>query len=72
MSKESRTHKPEEEIKAWIAARADGLCPFVGDPFDECFVAGINSQNIDQAIHYCAKYFEECEIYLRVIKRERP
>ena len=61
MTKESRPHKLE--VKEWIASRPEGLCPFVGDPFDECFITDINSQNIDQAIYYCGRNFEECEIY---------
>ena len=61
MPKESRPHKLE--VKEWIASRPAGHCPFVKDPFDECFVTGINSQNIDQAIYYCGGHFEECEIY---------
>ena len=38
-------------------------CPFVGNPLSECFLVGMNSQNIEQAIYYCGDNFEECEIY---------
>lgn len=62
MMKKSRTHGQEEEV-AEQPPRTVGLCPFVECPFDECFVTSINSQNIDLAIYYCGKHFEECEIY---------
>jgi hypothetical protein len=44
-------------------------CPFVADPFDECFIAGINSQNIDEAIHYCGNNYKECKIYRRATRQ---
>ena len=61
MSLENRNQN--QEVQGRIASTPGRHCPFVANPFDECFVAGINSQNIDQAIHYCGNDFEECEIY---------
>lgn len=40
-------------------------CPFIESPCDDCFVARLNSQNIEQAIYYCGGNYEECEIYQR-------
>ncbi|MCM2359910.1 MAG: hypothetical protein NDI77_17295 [Geobacteraceae bacterium] len=40
-------------------------CPFILSPFDDCFVVGLNSQNIKLAIYYCGGNFEECEVYRR-------
>jgi hypothetical protein len=54
-----------EKAKEWIALKAGKLCPFVQNPFEECFVAGIDSQNIEKAIYYCGSHFDECEIYAR-------
>ncbi len=68
MLQENRPHK--QGIKDRISSVAGGHCPFVGDPFADCFVASINSQNIDLAIYYCGKNFEECEIYRSAVKRE--
>jgi len=63
MMKKSRTHGKEVEAKDRTHGTV-GLCPYVGCPFDECFVASINSQNIDLAIYYCGKHFDECEIFM--------
>jgi hypothetical protein len=69
MLQENRHYK--REAKEWNSSGRGGHCPFIGDPFADCFIASINSQNIDQAIYYCGKHFEECEIYRSVTKRER-
>jgi len=45
-----------------------GPCPYVGNPLEECYVAGMNSQNIEQAIHYCGANYEECDIYQRAYR----
>jgi len=52
-----------KDLQKRIASKPRRHCPFVANPFDECFIARINSQNIDQAIYYCGNDFEECEIY---------
>ncbi len=38
-------------------------CPYIHDPFEECHSVNLASRNIEALIHYCGKYFEECEIY---------
>jgi len=61
MTKKNRNQT--REIHGRIASAPRRHCPFVANPFNECFIANINSQNIDQAIYYCGNNFEECEIY---------
>jgi len=39
------------------------ICPFLGDPSDECHVADLHSQNIEKAMYFCWNNFERCEIY---------
>jgi hypothetical protein len=40
-------------------------CPFVGDPFDDCYVSNMNtSSSIDAAVYYCGGNYRECNIYL--------
>jgi len=39
------------------------LCPFLQEPFDDCYCIKMNSQNIEKTIYYCSKNFETCEIY---------
>jgi hypothetical protein len=70
MTKENRTQL--REVQGRIASTPGRHCPYVVNPFEECFVTHMNSQNIDQAIHYCGDDFEECEIYQRATKREPP
>jgi hypothetical protein len=39
------------------------LCPFLPEPFEECYCVKMNSQEIEKAVYLCAKDFEACEIY---------
>lgn len=39
------------------------LCPFLQEPFDDCYCVKMNSQDIEMAVYYCGKNFEACEIY---------
>ena len=36
------------------------------DPWDECYVADMDSRNVALAVHFCGEHFEECEIYGRL------
>jgi len=38
-------------------------CPFVENPFDECYVQDMGSQNTAKAIYYCALHHKECDKY---------
>ncbi len=40
-------------------------CPFSSDPFDDCYVVEMQSQNIPDAIRYCGGDFEDCDIFKR-------
>ena len=68
MMKKSRTHGQAVDAKEQTF-RVGGLCPFVASPFEACFVNSINSQNIDLAIYYCGKHFDECEIHKKKGKK---
>lgn len=41
------------------------ICPFVQEPFDECYCYNLTSRFIDSAIYYCGNHFKSCEIYKR-------
>jgi hypothetical protein len=38
-------------------------CPFVKNPFPDCYCFNMTSRNIDTAIVYCGNKFKECAIY---------
>lgn len=38
-------------------------CPFLETPFDECYVNGLGSAEVEKAIEYCGGNFEKCDIY---------
>lgn len=38
-------------------------CPFISDPFKDCYCADMQSVNAVRAIYYCGGNFEECAIY---------
>jgi hypothetical protein len=60
-----------QEMLGRIASMPGRHCPFVSNPFEECLISNINSQNIDEAIYYCGNNFEECGIYGGVDKQDR-
>jgi len=39
------------------------ICPFVQDPFSECYCVRMGSQDIEKAIYFCSKNFISCELY---------
>src|SRR5574341_2284937 len=38
-------------------------CPFTQNPFAECYVMRLRSQDVGNAISYCGGAFNACEIY---------
>jgi hypothetical protein len=38
-------------------------CPYLETPFEECYVNGMGSAEVEKAIEYCGGDFEECEVY---------
>ena len=43
-------------------------CPFIQDPFADCYVARLRSQDVGNAICFCGGAFEACEIYQKEMK----
>jgi len=39
------------------------LCPFLLEPFDNCYCVRMDSQDIERAINLCSNSFALCEIY---------
>jgi hypothetical protein len=39
------------------------LCPFINEPFDDCYCTKMSSQDIERAVCLCGSNFETCEIY---------
>lgn len=46
-------------------------CPFVRSPSDDCYCAKLDSQNIENVLYYCADRFLDCEIYKKLIMKQR-
>jgi hypothetical protein len=42
------------------------LCPFIQNPFDECYCTIMTSQDIERAVYLCSNNFEKCDIYKNV------
>ena len=40
------------------------LCPNIEAPLDNCFCNEMNSQDVENAIYYCANNFDTCAIYI--------
>ncbi|MBS1112582.1 MAG: hypothetical protein H6Q92_344 [Nitrospirae bacterium] len=43
-------------------------CPFIKEPFEECYCSQMNSHASDKVITYCGGNYEECDIYKKHIK----
>lgn len=39
------------------------LCPFLDEPFDDCYCSKMSSQDIERAVYLCSKNYEICDIY---------
>ena len=39
------------------------LCPFLLEPFDNCYCVKMDSQDIERAINLCSNNFSICGIY---------
>lgn len=46
------------------------LCTLISFPYPDCYVAGLGSTNIENAIYYCGGHFEECQIYQKYMKSD--
>jgi hypothetical protein len=46
-------------------------CPFTQDPFEECYVVRLRSEDVCNVICYCGGDFEECEIYQKHLSAAR-
>ena len=40
------------------------LCPNIEAPLDNCYCNEMSSQDIENALYYCADQFDSCEIYI--------
>jgi hypothetical protein len=40
------------------------LCPFLNEPFDDCYCAKMSSQDIEKAVCLCGSNFETCELFV--------
>jgi hypothetical protein len=55
MSLKKRTAHPSEETRKF--------CPFIEDPFEDCYVCDTGSWYTEATIKYCGGNFEDCAIY---------
>ncbi|MBI5741751.1 MAG: hypothetical protein HZA16_13670 [Nitrospirae bacterium] len=39
------------------------LCPYLLEPFENCYCARMDSQDIERAVNLCSYNFEICDIY---------
>ncbi|RJQ54042.1 MAG: hypothetical protein C4526_05460 [Nitrospiraceae bacterium] len=39
------------------------ICPFVQEPFNDCYCYNLTSRYISSAIYYCANHYTMCEVY---------
>jgi hypothetical protein len=39
------------------------LCPFLQEPFDDCYCSKMSSQDIERAVYLCSNNYRMCDIY---------
>lgn len=45
------------------------ICPFVQNPFDDCYCYNLTSRYIKSAIYYCGNHYKTCGIYKKNTSR---
>ncbi len=43
-------------------------CPYLRDPFEDCYCSQMNSQMAEKVIKFCGGNFEECDIYNKHVR----
>lgn len=43
------------------------MCPFIKEPFEECYCSQMNSHATEKVVKYCGGNYEECDIYQKHI-----
>jgi len=43
-------------------------CPYLKDPFEDCYCSHMNSQITEKIIKFCGGNFEDCEIYKKHVR----
>lgn len=39
------------------------MCPYLEDPYDDCFIENLHSLTVACCLNYCSRNFEDCKIY---------
>ncbi len=52
-----------------LNARKKRLCPYIRDPFDECYVVTMASLNTEELLYYCGGNYKECAIYKKNVEK---
>ena len=62
--------------KANIENNTPTFCPFVENPFQECFCFDFhNNKHVKLAVFYCSKNFRQCDIYQKhkeILETQEP
>ncbi len=53
----------ERQVAYVTALGPKRRCPHLETPFDDCYIKGLGSAEVEKAIDYCGGDFEKCEIY---------
>jgi hypothetical protein len=57
------TEREKIEALALFRTGRRKFCPFVTNPFAECFCVDTGSHSVEAAIRLCGGNFEQCEIF---------
>lgn len=46
------------------------ICPFVAQPFSDCYCFSITSSKVPMALYFCGGNYQECSIYQQHLKKQ--
>ncbi len=53
----------EKEIGIKKKPVIKAICPYIQDPFDDCYCMKLRSQDIEKTVYLCSNNFESCQLY---------
>lgn len=57
-------------LKEYLKDKKTPTCPFMQEPFDDCYCSSLNSRLVGQALFYCGEHYTQCATYENNIKQQ--
>lgn len=57
-------------LKEYLKNKKTPTCPFMQEPFADCYCSSLNSQLVGQALFYCGEHYTQCATYKNNSKQQ--